>query len=127
MGIWEQLPVGRRRNGEQVLWEGAAAVSTAAVVHDQPHPIDTAGVDLGWLIVTSQQVLVGHRRKKLLGAPKVECWDAFSADDVASIQDHPMGVAFEITRFGPVDMLIAAPARDLDGLRTAVNSFWLRS
>lgn len=125
MGLWEQLPVSSRRNGEQVLWEGAAAVSTAAVVDQTVHTIDTAGVDLGFLIVTTEQVIVGHRKKPLLRKEQLEVWERLNADDIESIQDDPRGKAFIVSGFRPANLIICAPARDLDGLTDAVNAFWM--
>lgn len=125
MGLWEQLPMGARRNGEQVLWEGAAAIQTGAIIDGNGHMIDTAGVDLGFLIVTTQQVIVGHRKKRALRREALEVWEALDADDLEDIHDDPRGKAFVVSRLGPVDLIVCAPARDLDGLTDAVNSFWI--
>ena len=125
MGLWEQLPMGTRRNGEQVLWEGAAAVQTGAIIDDSLHVIDTAGVDLGFLIVTTQQVIVGHRKKRALRKEALEVWETLDFDDLGGIDADPRGKAFIVSRFGPVDLIVCAPAHDLDGLTDAVNSFWI--
>lgn len=119
------MPKEARRNGEQVLWEGAAAVSSAALVDDALYPIDTAGVDLGFLIVTTQQVVVGHRKRRRLRGEVLEVWERLDRGDIEAIEDHPMGVAFVIGRFGPVDLIICAPSRNLDELAAAVSRFWV--
>jgi hypothetical protein len=101
------------------LWEGPAAVATAMVVNDQPHTIDAAGIDRGFLIVTDQKVIVGHRTK-FRGKP--EPWGRFAVEDLHTNPDHPKGVAFLVTGGGPVDVIICAPSRGLDDLRRAVRS-----
>lgn len=124
MGLWEDLPVDYRLNGEQVLWEGAAAVLRSAVIDGEVVPIDTAGVDLGFLIATTRQVLAGHRKKRLL-RQRLDVWERINKRDLDSIGDHRDGVAF-FRPLGPANLITAGPARDIEGLRSALRQFWGR-
>lgn len=119
MGLWEQLPSNYRSNGEQILWEGHSAVMTAAVVRDQLVPIDQAGVDRGFLILTDRRLIVGHRTKL---RNKPEPWEAFALSRIEMDADHPQGVSFENPNLGPVDLIIAMPSRGLPELRAAIRS-----
>jgi hypothetical protein len=119
VGLWEQLPTNYKRNLEQIIWEGASAVMTAMIVHGNPQPIDTAGIDRGFLILTNQRLIIGHR-SKFRGKP--EPWSAFDLQDIEADPDHPQGIVFAAPGFGPIDLILCSPSRGLDELRKATGS-----
>lgn len=118
MGLWERLPARLRHNGEQVLWEGHAAVSTAAVVNGEMVPIDVAGVDLGFVVLTDRQLVIGHLTKLM---KRIEVWDSFDTAVLQPETNDPRGVAFKVNQIGPVDLVVTMPSRDLEGLRRAAS------
>jgi hypothetical protein len=118
LGLWEQLPVRHRDLGEVVAWEGRAALVTSVGVGDDFQPVDEAGSEAGFLVITNQKLVVGHLGK-LLGKPVV--WYAFELANVELMPRHPRGVAFTIIE-GPVGFVAGIPTEDDEGLRRVAST-----
>lgn len=120
MTVWAKLPDDCRQTGEEVLWEGPAAVMTAAKIGNEPHPIDIAGVDWGFAVLTDEQLIIGNFTR--IGK-NPDVWDVFQLSDITPNTDHSEGVAFIINQFGPIDLvMVMPPPHKRTSLRKTVES-----
>jgi len=120
--LWSRLPSMYRRDQEKVLWQGPVAVATSVASGGRPLPIDVAGADRGFAVLTDSHLIIGNY-SKLLRRPSV--WESFSLADLTPNLDDPRGCAFVVKAIGPVDFVVISPSTDHTGFREAVMT-WLR-
>jgi hypothetical protein len=88
------------------------------VTADGVIPVDVAGLDKGFLVLTNQNLIIGHLTS-LVKRPEV--WDVFGVNSLEATTGDPRGVALKIKQLGPIDLVVVMPKTDLDGLRCAVS------